>query len=104
MRTILALLALSMLPPASAMAQGLPDGAYTTITVTAIGGGTPITLPVRQDVRGDDEVMIPYRGWIRCRYRDCEYTVRNEHFHYRDGDRTGQGIGRGILLDIIGIE
>lgn len=104
MRLLMTVLLAAALLHGSASAQGLPEGAHATITVTAIGGGEPVTFPVRLDERGDEEVLIPYRGWIRCRYRDCAYTVRSYHFHYWESDRPGQGIGRGILLDIIGIE
>ena len=99
-------LALMWLPAfaSAAIAQDFPDGAYRSITVAALGGTEVITLPVRQDEQGDDEVLIPDHGWVRCVYRDCEYTVRKHHFDFWEGDRTGQGIGRGILGDLIGLD
>lgn len=86
-----------------AMAGRWPEGTYRTVTVTAIGGTDPITLPVRRDGRGDDEVYVPDRGWVRCELRSCAYTVRKWHFHFWE-EGTGRGIGRGILLDVLGID
>ncbi|MEZ5776625.1 MAG: hypothetical protein R3D33_18505 [Hyphomicrobiaceae bacterium] len=72
-----------------------------SITVAAIGGTEEITLPLRTDSRGDDEVYVPNRGWTRCVYRDCAYTVRM--YYFDRGEPRGHGIGRGILGDLIGI-
>ncbi len=96
------LISVAMALPVSA--QDFEGEAYRSVTFTAIGGSEPVTFPVRQDDRGDDEVLIPDHGWIRCIYNSCETTARNYHFHFWEADRTGQGIGRGILGELIGLD
>jgi hypothetical protein len=105
MRTIRAtalacLLALAVVP---AGAGQLPDGAHRLLTVTAIGGSDPITVPVRYDDRGDEEVYVPEHGWERCVYGSCVYTVRAYYFdRYEAG--PGLGAGRGILGGLLGLD
>lgn len=73
------------------------------LTVTAIGGSTPISVPVRYDDRGDEEVYVPEHGWERCIYGSCTYTVRAYYFD-RWEPGPGRGIGRGILGGLIGLD
>ncbi|MEZ5924122.1 MAG: hypothetical protein R3D57_07030 [Hyphomicrobiaceae bacterium] len=87
----------------STSAGSLRDGAHRLLTVTAIGGSTPVTVPVRYDARGDEEVYVPEHGWERCIYGSCTYTVRAYYFdRYEPG--PGRGTGRGILGAIIGLD
>jgi hypothetical protein len=87
----------------TASARNLPDGAHRLITVTAIGGSEPITVPVRYDERGDEEVYVPEHGWERCIYGSCLYTVRVYYFD-RWEPGPGLGAGRGILGGLLGLD
>lgn len=84
------------LAAAPAEAGKYPDGAHRMLTVTAIGGSDPITVPVRFDDRGDEEVYVPEHGWERCVYGSCTYTVRAYYFDRWEAG-PGRGIGRGVL-------
>jgi hypothetical protein len=80
------------------------DRVPATVTATSLDGGDPITLPLRKDRRGDDEVWIPNRGWTRCVFHSCVYTVRRYHFHFRETQRRDGYVGRGLLGALLGIE
>jgi hypothetical protein len=81
----------------------LPDGAHRILTVTGIGGSTPITVPVRYDDWGDEEVYVPEHGWERCIYGSCTYTVRAYYFD-RWEPGPGVGAGRGMLGGLLGLD
>lgn len=87
-----------------ALAKTLPDGSHRLISVTAIGGGEPVTVPVRYDDRGDEEVYVPEHGWERCIYGSCTYTVRVFYFDRWEAGPGGRGIGRGILGGLLGLD
>lgn len=87
-----------------ASASSLPDGAHRLLSVTAIGGSNPITVPVRYDDRGDEEVYVPEHGWERCIYGSCTYTVRAYYFDRWESAPGGRGMGRGILGGLLGLD
>ena len=78
--TLGGLLLATVMSAAPAAANSLPDGAHRLLSVTAIGGSEPVTVPVRYDDRGDEEVYVPEHGWERCIYGSCTYTVRAYYF------------------------
>ncbi len=96
-------LGFALMTPA-ASASSLPDGAHRLLSVTAIGGSEPITVPVRYDDRGDEEVYVPEHGWERCIYGSCTYTVRVYYFDRWESGPGGLGIGRGILGGLLGLD
>lgn len=91
---------------AAALGQAgtLPDGAHRLLSVTAIGGSEPITVPVRYDAQGDEEVYVPEHGWERCIYGSCTYTVRVYYFDRWESGPGGRGIGRGVLGGLLGLD
>lgn len=105
MRTFCVTLLACLLGLAAAAAQAgqHASGAHRMLTVTAIGGSDPITVPVRYDSQGDEEVYVPEHGWERCVYGSCTYTVRAYYFDRWEAG-AGRGIGRGILGGLIGVD
>lgn len=99
-----AVLAAGCLAATAALAGSLPDGAHRMLTVAAIGGSEPISVPVRYDERGDEEVYVPEHGWERCIYGSCTYTVRVYYFDRWESSPGGRGIGRGVLGGLLGLD
>ena len=97
------ILAGCMLASLPTFAGTLPEGAHRILTVTAIGGTTPITVPVRYDDQGEEEVYVPEHGWEHCIYGSCTYTVRVYYFD-RWEPGPGLGTGRGILGGLLGLD
>ncbi|MFO1169781.1 MAG: hypothetical protein U1E49_02295 [Hyphomicrobiaceae bacterium] len=96
---------LLMLATTPVLAGNLPDGAHRMLTVEAIGGSEPVTVPVRYDDRGDEEVYVPEHGWERCVYSSCTYTVRACYFdRWEPGSGNGRAGGRGILGLYLGLD
>jgi hypothetical protein len=104
MRSMLAIATAGLISAASPVVAGnLPEGAHRLLTVAAIGGSTPVTVPVRYDDQGDEEVYVPEHGWERCVYGSCTYTVRAYYFD-RWEPGPSRGIGRGILGGLLGLD